>query len=492
MSTTIFDKRTASRLCEPSEPKQLHLAASAAVAAGASQSVGPLATSIILGGRSRWGFARRVFTPLVATALAGATVSPFTGRRGCGRANAGRPYLDWLVAFLFLTLALQAAIHGPVQAEGTGVAQGAVMNGTAGGLAAGVPVTVQIFDKMNQIDEKKVLTDADGHFRVEGLPAGANNRYIVFALYEGVKYSLKEAISPNAAGDPVAITIYGKTEAASDIVIFSASVAVTSIDASSGLLRVLEVMTVHNVGNRAFVGNLLANPDQGGVLRVPLVGAGLDLELGDGFGPEGALATPLRMITRTPIPPGQTVLVFDYKVPYDHRTIDLTRSFDYPVANASFVIGQGAAKSASAQLTSAQSVKIDTLPSTVLTGKNFAPGQAITVTLSALPPVKGSPKSGDTIIRIAGVAAAVLALGGIVVYILLRRRAKGGAAKPAVAEMDALVEQRRSLVDAIAALDREFDTGVISRERYAAARAGLRTRLTDVAMLINKRSVAAP
>ena len=145
------------------------------------------------------------------------------------------------------------------------------------------------------------------------------------------------------------------------------------------------MLTVDNRSKLAFVGDLLTNPEKGGVLRIPLVGPGLDLEIGDGFGNDGVLATSTGMITRTPLFPGQTVLVFDYKTVYDQKTLSVSRSFPYPVARASFVIRANGPKAASPQLPTSETVSIDSVPSIVLSGRGFAPGDAVTVNLTGLP-----------------------------------------------------------------------------------------------------------
>lgn len=404
----------------------------------------------------------------------------------------------WRPSLLRALFILVLAVAGPgvAIAQTTGSAQGVVTNGTSGTPASGLAVTVQIFSRMEQIGQKTVTTDANGHFGVLGLPAGPDNRYIVSLMYAGVKYGPKEAISPNAPPSPSLLTVFEKTESTSAISILSASVAITSIDAASGLLQVLEVLTVDNRSNLTFVGELLTNPEKGGVLRIPLVGPGLDLEIGDGFGNDGVLATSRGMITRTPLFPGQTVLVFDYKAVYDQKTMTLSRSFVYPVARASFVIRVSGPKASSPQLLTSETVSIDSVSSIVLSGKGFAPGEPITVTLTGLPATGsvGSRGSYDTALRYGGVATVTLAFMALAVYILLnrnRRPAPVGLAEGSprgLSEMESLGAQRRALVEAIAQLDREFEAGIIARQHYESSRGRLRQRLTDVALLVQERS----
>ena len=401
----------------------------------------------------------------------------------------------YLLLALF-TLVLAVVHPGTANAQATGIVQGVVTNGTSGRPAAGLLVTVQIFNRMEQIDQKTATTGVNGHFSVNGLPAGADNRYVVSLIYGGVKYGPQEAINPNATASPALLTVYEKTESDDAISILSASVAITSVDAASGFLQVLEVLTVDNKSNFVFVGDLLTNPEKGGVLRIPLVGLGLDLEIGDGFGNDGVRATSTGMITRTPLLPGQTALVFDYKALYDQKTLTLTRGFAYPVARASFVIRASGPKASSPQLPTVETVSIDSVASIVLSGRGFAPGDEVTMTLTGLPlPGAAGPRgSYDTALRYGAVATVTLALMALAVYVSLNRNRRPAPVGPPVpafeglSEIESLASQRRALVEAIAQLDREFEAGIVSRQHYESARPRLRQRLTDVALLVHERS----
>jgi hypothetical protein len=370
-------------------------------------------------------------------------------------------------------------------AQDTGVAEGIVRNGTTNAPAEGLPVMVQVYSKMTLLAEHQAVTDGSGRFAVAGLPAGPDNRYIVSLTYAGVKYGPPQAINPNEAQHPVVVTVYETTSSAEALSVLTASIAVTSVDAASGLIQVLEVVTLANRGDRAYVGDLLSDPEKGAVLRLPLPGPALDLELGDGF-MEMPLATPLEMRTKTPAFPGETVFVYAYKLPYEGRTYQMRRAFEYPVERAALIVSASGPAAMSQDLTTRETVSIDDKAHVSLSRRGVPAGQEVAVTLSGLPIPAAPGQAGpalDTALRGVAIGMAALALAVVALYVLVRRRP---AAVPTAAGPWA--PERAALIKAIASLDDGLERGSISRERHAAERARLKERLTDVALLMQDAS----
>ena len=396
----------------------------------------------------------------------------------------------WTVVAVLLTF-LTFFTAGAARAQATGVAEGVIANGTSSAAAGGLAVKVQVFERMTLLEERTVTTDSDGRFRSDGLPAGADNRYIVSVEYAGLTYKLDQAINPAVSQRPVALTVYENTASAAGISILSASLAVTSVDPSTALMQVLEVVTVANQSNLAYVGTLLSDQAKGGVIMLPLGGPALDIELGDGF-TEMPRATATQLTTTTPAFPGETVLVYAYKLPYQGSGYQIERAFDLPVERSSFLIAAGGPKAVSKELSTSETVDINGKLNAMLSGKGFASGQALTVSLTGLPPVQMPASSGstgaslDTILRGTSVGLMALALAAVAVYVLARRRREPVAAMAVSSERDALTAQRIALVRSIADLDDRFQAGVISRQYYEDARSDMKLRLTEVMLLLRE------
>src|SRR6266487_1104548 len=96
-----------------------------------------------------------------------------------------------LVSVLALSAALTLAASLPcvAQAAGTGVIDGQVVNGTAGGrVPADLKVTVHIIQDRTKVGERVVQTDGEGRFHLDGLDTGPNLLYFPIVEYAGVAY----------------------------------------------------------------------------------------------------------------------------------------------------------------------------------------------------------------------------------------------------------------------------------------------------------------
>lgn len=391
-------------------------------------------------------------------------------------------------AGLVIALGLLALGMAPAMAQSNnGIAQGTVINASTGEPVAGATVTVQVFKKMEQLDQKDLTTDAKGRFQVAGLPNNSDNRYIVKTQHQGISYPLDQAINPTTSQEPVKLFIYDTTTSTDGISIASVSVAVTSVNGSTGLIQVLEYATFKNATNLAFVGSLVSDPQQGGVLRIPVPSTTLDLELGDGFSDAGVLTGRSEIITRDAVHPGTLGLLYAYKVPFTAASMVLSRSFIYPIDKVIFLTAQNGPSPSSPLLTTVETVNINGKSNFSLSAQNIRPGTPITVTLNGLPKLvpPDSGLSSDTALRGIGIGLMALLVVAVGAYALMLRRRPAVAA--AGAAMDPLWEERSGLVRTVAELDMRFAAGALAKDDYEDSRRRVKLRLTDVTLLLKER-----
>ena len=396
----------------------------------------------------------------------------------------------WIVsaaAVLALGAALSLPASSMVLAQGPGVLEGRVVNGTTGEPVSGADVRVSVFRRMTQITDQRHPAGPEGLYRLEGLPVEPDIRYIVSVQHQGVRY-LADAVDPNQGTSSADVTVYETTTSSDAVSVLRGSVAVPSIDPQTGLLQVLAVVTFVNRGNRTYVGE---TPDDNGtgVLRVPLPRDALDLVLGDGFSPEGPIRTPEGVAGRLPLPPGESVRVFAYKLPYTGPARSVEMRYAYPVERATFVISTELPRPSSDRLTHVETVDINGALNFSLSAEDIGPGEPVVVTLSGLPDivVPGSGGGGlDTALRGTGIGLLALLLAGSVLYTVGARRR--GTAAIGGGGSGALDQERLSLVKSIAELDERFETGGIAEEHYERLRAGAKQRLMDILMLIREEA----
>jgi hypothetical protein len=101
-----------------------------------------------------------------------------------------------IALLLLLCMSLLALCPPLSTAQGTGVIQGRIVNGTAGGASVGgLGVELRTFQGQSTSGqpvegERLVATaDAQGQFRIEGLPATQDSIYQLVVTYQGVVYS---------------------------------------------------------------------------------------------------------------------------------------------------------------------------------------------------------------------------------------------------------------------------------------------------------------
>jgi len=156
-------------------------------------------------------------------------------------------------------LSLLALCLAPAQtlAQGQGVIEGQVVNGTAnGGPVEGLMVTLHVFAGMEEETPQTTTTDAKGRFRFEGLSTEANHVYALLLNYQGADYgSDLLAFSEGETALSVPIQVYESTESDEAVSIEQAHIFVDFREIS---LVVGEMYIFSNSSDRTCIGEEVA------------------------------------------------------------------------------------------------------------------------------------------------------------------------------------------------------------------------------------------
>jgi hypothetical protein len=221
----------------------------------------------------------------------------------------------------------------PVQAQGTGVLEGQVVNGTAGGpaIGAGVPVVLHGFEGESEVSTLEATTDAQGAFRFDGLDTDPALEYWPEATYLGVPYTPDEPLLFDDAGtDLVAtVTVYETTTDDANIRIDSVHMIAESF---GQVLRVSEIHLIGNLGDRAFVG-AQDGTDQATTIFVPLPDGAVGVSFGESVPTDRFVEVDGGLWDTEPVPPGrETALVFfSYHLMVTGDVVPFERTFAYPL-----------------------------------------------------------------------------------------------------------------------------------------------------------------
>lgn len=380
----------------------------------------------------------------------------------------------WIgIAILAVGLGLAAA--NVVLAQGTGVLEGQVVNGTAGGaeIGAGLPVIVHVRQDGAEIEALETATEAGGRFRLTGLDRSAGIEYWPEVVYQGVSFFSPD---PYQFGDgqitlAVTVTVYETTDNDSVVRFDSAHWIIEAFDS---MLRITEVYLVGNSSDRAYVGR----DGQTVVIALPGEAVGLAYE-------EGTPADRFRQVEggvadTWPVTPGAgtTWIVFSYHLPVE-QVVPMQRSFAYPVTRLEVLVSGPGWTLRSDQLQAQGPMAFQGQEFDVYEAQGLAANAPVRLELVRGATAESGPPSGmsgtasgggavgggQRFLRWLGVVLAGLAVAAALAYPSL---APGGTAT-----VDRSARQAQRLLDDLAALEEAVEAGEIDRETYERRRVEL-------------------
>ncbi len=337
---------------------------------------------------------------------------------------------------IFVLVFCLAPVH--TLAQGQGVIEGQVVNGTAdGGPVEGLTVTLRVLAGMEEQPSQTTTTDAEGRFHFEGLITEANHVYTLRLDYQEVEYGSDPlTFSEGETTLSVPIQVYGSTE--SDEVV-SIERAHIFVDFEGDKLLLGEMYIFSNSSDRIYIGAEEVAEGQRGTLHVflPTGAEGLTFEggeLGQRF-----FETAEGFVDTWSLPPGQASgrLILSYSLPYDPSGYDLTREIPYPLKALNVLVAEVGVDVTSDQLTLEGSRGMQGQSYLNLSGQNLSKGERLTVHFSGSPDSKlggerdatqAQPSqvqtSDQSLLRWVALGLVVLIIGFVVGYPLLRRQSK--------------------------------------------------------------------
>lgn len=254
----------------------------------------------------------------------------------------------------------------------------------------------------------------------------------------------------------------------------------TVLEGKQGDIEVLQLLRVRNAGDRPYFGQPLeASPSETGgmprlVMRVPLPEGAFDIAPSDLSNPQGMSESPAGIFTTAPLPPGETLISYIYRVRPARTGWALRREIDFPTRSVNLLLGPGLSMQAAPGFALIERTELGGVEYRRFRAGPFSPGSVLTADIGFgdEPANKLWPA-----FAVAATAAAALALG---IAVLLRRRAgtRTAAERPA-GTSDVPAGSREDLVLEIALLDEEFDSGSIPEAAYRSRRRDLKAKLEN-------------
>ena len=347
------------------------------------------------------------------------------------------------------------------QAQETGSIGLTVVNGTTGLPMAGHEVVLlnHSSEEGPEVTLARVVTDREGRYEFTGLAADGSH-YVVATRYLEMPYLTGHIpLEPGAVRQEIPLQVYDITTDESALVHSAVHLVV---EANPDVLTITEIIVVENRGNLTF-----APP--------PGVGMGLVYTLpAEAFGlqpmVDGLQHTDRGLVFSAPISPGVARIVYAYDV--DRASIDhrFTRQMDYDVARVQVLVSPSSETVTATNLTNdgVQQIAEDEY---LLLSNRVGVGRGMSVEV-AFPRIL----VWQDVMKWSMLGFVVLIVAaGLVVGI--RVKPEQADEPPATADLSPEDERKyAAIIQALAALDDQFEAGGLGEDAYRARREGLKAR----------------
>lgn len=312
-------------------------------------------------------------------------------------------------------------------------------------------------------------SDAQGRFRFPTVPADSSVYYRMEGLYAGVWQPGEPFVTPPVGAR---LAVFDTTSSATRIAVEKLHLILNPLESG---IAVTAIYILRNDGP-IYLGAPQAAHDRPRVaLEFFLPPGAEDVQVFDGSLAGHRMPTERGFGSLVPFYPGIDTLVFGYTLPWDGKRLRFPVESPYPVSSLSVITMQGTAQ---LSVEGAERVSPEEAPDLVAYGRRAVPaGTPVMVEVRA-PGAGRFPLSWAIIIAI---GVALLGIAGVLAF---RRRARstGRAASVGTPSETSFIPPGSpvdALVDEIARLDEEHETGSIPEAEYANKRRELKEKLVQ-------------
>lgn len=370
-------------------------------------------------------------------------------------------YIALLITILILSLSTPILAAEP----DNGTIEGKIVNGTEGGSSvSNQDITITTYLNNNEVASTTAKADAEGRFVFNGLSTDVGYSYQIMFVYLEVEYYSDWLDFENGETSKSTEVIIYETTTSDEAVKVMMAHTIMRID-EQGNLWITEYFLFVNESDRTYVGSTeVPALEKNETLRfiLPEDASELQPELGlmecciygseDGF------------VDTMPVIPGGREVIYSYKVDYNSGKYEFSRYVNYPTYNYDLLVQGEGTKLISDQLITKETLNIDGILFSHLSGAELARGDILSAKLSNLPET-GNQGS----IKWVSLTLLLLILGFSFAYIMRKRKLQ-----PAKAE--ALPDNQRLLAE-IAQLDDDLESGKIDESIYRKLRAEKKSQL---------------
>ena len=351
--------------------------------------------------------------------------------------------------------------------------EGVVVSGTAGESDMfGQVVTLHRVTAAG-FDDITTITDDTGAFRFENIEYDPSTRYGVSIRYQDAIYGTDLEMSTGSP-PPVTLTVYEATHDDSIVSASSASLLLASAEASDRTLAALEIITLVNHSDMAYV------PGTGvmALLRFGLPPEATELSLDTRLIGADFIQVDRGFALLASVPPGEHEIMFSYRFPYPGETFTLDKSYRYGAESLRILAPEEVVSISVEGLGKPERVMIGERQYRVLEAEGLSRGESVSLELDGLPTPGVTDRVGNSLSGIRFQFAAPVALGVLMVALLAYGaiwKTKGQRREATTSET---YSERAVIFRMISDLTDSYESGEISDEEYRQRLMVLNARLT--------------
>lgn len=335
---------------------------------------------------------------------------------------------------------------------------GQVVNKTVDGPAPEVELTLTSYMGERPTDDKTIKSDEQGNFSFEDLDW--NRSYGLTVNFKGTQYSTdKMVFNPDESTKVLTLPIYEPTFEENDLAVVEGHMIV---QAAEGVLSVADLSLYSNNGDNVYVGGKETEDGRKESLKFSLPKSAQDLNLIHGVKQEDLVQTDYGFADTTSMLPGEKRIVYTYNIPLGSGTTKFDKTIDYPTDNFLLLISDTGKDTKVTGLTSAEAVEVQGENFLKWTGADLKPGHEIKIRFEGQLFKESYLKWG-----VLGFLLLVIVIG----FIYSNFRKNKSALEPSGAGgRGENVDPRTALLQEIAQLDDNFESGQIDENTYRETR----------------------
>lgn len=311
----------------------------------------------------------------------------------------------------------------PAGPADTGTISGAIRTHTDEPVA-GTEVALLIFEAGEESGTLEETTGEDGGFRFTDLDIAPDRGYLVQTAYEGAVFGSELLLlGPHAPSLDLDLVVAPPTEDDSGVRVQTDALVIAG-DAEG--LQVVQILSIVNEADEAYVG----------ALRLPLLPDAVGVDPRQGLDPTRLWPLDGDLVAGSPLPPGETEVVYTYGLPMPEEGLAVERRVRYPTERLELLVGDDLGVDAPA-LEAGERVRPPFPGGGGSADRSYQrfrsaelrPGDTVAATVAL--------DEGPEPLQVAVIAAAIVAAIALIAFPLVRRR-RAAPPPPPAAPHDAL------------------------------------------------------